>query len=190
MILSNPTEYDKLRLGNNFEIYKQTCIRKQISEIEPDIFISGSEVFLYPENITQLGITHLLCVSEDAYNESRSGINFLIEDCEKSPKIDYKCVFMQDNCRENILRPDALPVTLEYIHDTLQDSNVNTKILVYCQMGVSRSVAVVVGYFMWRDSLSYDDALCKIRKNRPKANPNTGFEKSLRENPIVINNHK
>lgn len=53
-------------------------------------------------------------------------------------------------------------------------------VLVYCQAGVSRSVAVTVASLMQCERLSYDIALAFVKQKRAQAEPNAGFEKQLR----------
>lgn len=59
------------------------------------------------------------------------------------------------------------------INDILavRDDNNNMKILVHCISGVSRSTCVVAGYMIAKYSIDVDDAIYKIRKIRPIANP-------------------
>ena len=56
----------------------------------------------------------------------------------------------------------------------------NETVMVHCNMGVSRSAAVVVRYLLNRDPrLSYDEALAQVRAARPIARPNALFESLL-----------
>jgi hypothetical protein len=52
---------------------------------------------------------------------------------------------------------------------------------VHCMAGVSRSASVVIGYLMWRDSLSFDQSLQAVKAVRPFIKPNQGFVKQLAE---------
>jgi protein-tyrosine phosphatase len=45
--------------------------------------------------------------------------------------------------------------------------------------GISRSAAVVTGFLMEEMNLNYDTALRYVRTNRPKVNPNRGFQEQL-----------
>ena len=50
------------------------------------------------------------------------------------------------------------------------------RVLVHCSAGISRSVSVVVNYFMYAGLAdSVNEALKKITKKRKQANPNQGF---------------
>lgn len=52
----------------------------------------------------------------------------------------------------------------------------NASVLVHCNMGVSRSAAVVIRHLMDRDpTLMYSEALARVRHLRPIARPNTLF---------------
>lgn len=53
--------------------------------------------------------------------------------------------------------------------------------LVHCHAGVSRSVTIVVAYFMKKYSWTVDQALSFIRSKRPRAKPNESFMKQLRQ---------
>lgn len=59
----------------------------------------------------------------------------------------------------------------------------NHTVLVVCNMGVSRSSAVVLRYLMERDGRSYDDALERLQTARFAAQPNALFESVLRHWP-------
>lgn len=60
-----------------------------------------------------------------------------------------------------------LPI-VQFIHDALQDSDGPNKILVHCEAGQSRSVAVICGYLMKTLKWSLEDAVRKIRCERTR----------------------
>ncbi|KAB5577360.1 hypothetical protein PHYPO_G00208990 [Pangasianodon hypophthalmus] len=53
-------------------------------------------------------------------------------------------------------------------------------VLVHCNNGVSRSVSVVIGYLMWREGQSFDDAFSQVKSSRPASCPNPGFIDQLK----------
>lgn len=54
-------------------------------------------------------------------------------------------------------------------------------ILIHCFAGLSRSVAMTMGFLMRKYRIGADDALALIRQSRPSAHPNDGFINRLRE---------
>ncbi|KAM5536132.1 hypothetical protein V8D89_010231 [Ganoderma adspersum] len=52
-------------------------------------------------------------------------------------------------------------------------------VLVHCQAGMSRSVAIVTAYLMVTQALDAEDALEVVRKARPDVQPNEGFMRQL-----------
>ena len=55
------------------------------------------------------------------------------------------------------------------------------RVLVHCNAGVSRSSSIVIHYLLTHGLVdSYDNALAVVRKVRPVAQPNEGFEAQLR----------
>ncbi|AYV84948.1 MAG: tyrosine-protein phosphatase [Satyrvirus sp.] len=56
----------------------------------------------------------------------------------------------------------------------------NNNILIHCMAGVSRSISVLIYYFMKKLHIGYDDALKIIKNKRIIANPNISFELQLK----------
>ncbi len=54
------------------------------------------------------------------------------------------------------------------------------RVLVRCNMGVSRSVSIVIRYLQQFEGLAYDEALRLVRRSRPIAQPNSLYERVLR----------
>lgn len=54
-------------------------------------------------------------------------------------------------------------------------------VLVHCQAGVSRSASVVIGYLMWKEQISYQEAYAAVKRCRPIIWPNDGFICQLQE---------
>eukprot|EP01061_Rhynchopus_euleeides_P014514 TRINITY_DN25124_c0_g2_i1.p1 TRINITY_DN25124_c0_g2~~TRINITY_DN25124_c0_g2_i1.p1 ORF type:complete len:646 (+),score=214.71 TRINITY_DN25124_c0_g2_i1:227-2164(+) len=64
----------------------------------------------------------------------------------------------------------------EYIHNQMRENN---SVLVHCFAGLSRSVACVCAYLIKMQKMTFKEAMTKIKKARPAANPNNGFRKQL-----------
>ena len=59
--------------------------------------------------------------------------------------------------------------------------HLNHNILVHCYMGISRSSSFVIYYLMRENGWDYNTCIDFIRKKRPSADPNYGFENQLKE---------
>ncbi|KAL0576450.1 tyrosine protein phosphatase yvh1 [Marasmius crinis-equi] len=70
---------------------------------------------------------------------------------------------------------DILQHFLPSISFIQAELNKGRGVLVHCQAGMSRSVAIVAAYLMYERKLTPDEALELIRKSRPDVDPNPGF---------------
>ena len=64
-----------------------------------------------------------------------------------------------------------------FIDENLKKGNV----LVHCLGGVSRSVSIVIAYFIRFRNIGFDQGLKFIKEKRPFVDPNDGFVKQLRK---------
>jgi hypothetical protein len=96
----------------------------------------------------------ILCVLYDAFD-------FILGNARTSSKADWE---------KSISRSDD---------DSTNNNIEGASCLVYCQAGCSRSVAIAIAFIMWRENISYDDAFAVVKKARPIARPNMGFQKQL-----------
>lgn len=70
----------------------------------------------------------------------------------------------------------VLSYAYKFLEQNLQTGNV----LVHCAMGISRSVALVIGYLLLKfPDLTYDYIYQYIKSHRSQINPNTGFKNQL-----------
>lgn len=67
---------------------------------------------------------------------------------------------------------------LEFIHNARMASS-NTKLLIHCQAGISRSVSFAIAYVMWAENLSFDEGLKLVHTHRSVASPNLNFAGQL-----------
>lgn len=61
------------------------------------------------------------------------------------------------------------------------------KVLVHCRAGISRSVTIICAYLIATKRITAKRALKLVRKKRPRANPNYGFWKQLRDMQRFLN---
>lgn len=54
-----------------------------------------------------------------------------------------------------------------------------TNIFIHCYAGVSRSVAIVCAYIMWKFKWNFETTIAFMRAKRIVAKPNDGFVKQL-----------
>lgn len=64
-------------------------------------------------------------------------------------------------------------------HDFISKGTRNGRVLVHCAEAKSRSVSIVLSYFMKVNQLDYRKAHKIIKKYHPTAEPNKGFKKQL-----------
>jgi dual specificity protein phosphatase-like protein len=80
----------------------------------------------------------------------------------------------------------AIPLINAYIDYTLKQ---NKKVLVRCQMGVSRSTAIILAYLKFIKKWDLAGALQHIKNIRPIVNPNQGFLRQLQNfDPSITKN--
>lgn len=87
---------------------------------------------------------------------------------------DYHRITITDSPTVNIMR--HLPLAVRFIHDSVQ---LQKKVFVHCDAGVSRSTTVVMAYFMATRRLTFRQALELVRSKRGCTFPNEGFQRQL-----------
>ncbi|KAH7699263.1 dual specificity phosphatase [Aphelenchoides avenae] len=99
-----------------------------------------------------------------------------IPEGERIPGIEYKFIFAMDMVTQDLLGNNILENAIDYIERAVKDG---ASLLVHCELGVSRSIAVVIGYLMRRFEWSAKKALLFIQRSRPIAHPNASFMTQL-----------
>lgn len=113
--------------------------------------------------ISQLGITHILNVSDNIPNYY-----------EDSREITYMRVPIAD-CGSVILK-DYFPAVFAFINNALETGG---RILVHCFAGKSRSASFVIAYLMKYQTMSFKHAFAHVQMHRAVVEPNLGFELQL-----------
>ena len=75
--------------------------------------------------------------------------------------------------------------TTHYTEDNLKNGG---NVLVHCVAGISRSASVVLAYLMWKENMSFEEALEYLKGLRPIVEPNDGFVKQLKDFEVQIRN--
>ena len=89
----------------------------------------------------------------------------------------YKTLEIQDNEYEIII--NSLIKGIEFIEN-------NKTILVHCREGISRSSTIVIGYIMYKEKKSYNEAENFVREKKDDIKPNENFVKQLKEFGDII----
>lgn len=135
--------------------------------VRPNLYV-GSQDSTSPETLAKYQINNVLSIG--------------IEAPYKIPSVNYHFCELLD-----IPETDLAPVTshtTQLIRNWLEDDR---KVLVHCNAGVSRSVAVVVAFLICADGLTLQQAIDKVRSVRTCARPNIGFIKHLQHLENSIN---
>lgn len=130
--------------------------------IEPNLYISNLNAATDLKTLAQYKITHIVTIDT-------CPLPRLVTDIET---IECKYIGLADLPSEDLL--SHFDDTYEFITVGLEKGAV----LVHCLCGVSRSATVVLAYLMRRDGLSVNEALKRVRSQRPVC-PNQGFISQL-----------
>lgn len=152
--------------GNNVEIEQtfgfvvDTKPDNIPAEITENLYL-GSQDCCDLHILQQFGISSVLSVGIEAPCVY-SHVNYKHVPCLDLPETDIVAV----------LENDCAPFLSEAIRN-------GKNVLVHCNAGVSRSSAVIIGFLMLSNSLSYKDAYNVVKLKRQCIKPNSGFEKQL-----------
>lgn len=124
--------------------------------------------------LEKVGITHVLCVATDVvpftFNQELR--------CNGQARFIFKRISVNDTAMDAAKLANNFELAIKFIEDALA-VNSSTKVLVYCFMGRSRSVTIAAAFLIKLTGENVDKVLDWIRINRPLANPNSEFYRSL-----------
>ncbi|CAA7271144.1 unnamed protein product [Cyclocybe aegerita] len=143
---------------------------RNVSEIIPRLYISDLAFAESPALLSSYRITHILSTLPDTIFRPPPSL------------LPMQPVRMQIRVEDLPFAELAahLPTTTAFIRDALASSP-ETRVLVHCAEGVSRSVSVVAAFLMAHYGWSPNDALNYIKSKRRVADPNFGFIQQLHE---------
>ena len=128
------------------------------SEVLPWLCVSGQLPAETLETLLNTGITDIVNTAE------------MVCPCKYPDYFNYYPIRMRDSPSENIMT--YFPHCVAAIDAARKNDG---KILVHCHQGVSRSVTLVAAYLMWKDCITAEEAVDKVRESRNVARPNAGF---------------
>lgn len=129
-----------------------------MSKINNFIFLGGIKEVEDFDFLKKNKITHILSVLD------------LVDKPNVSKEFKHLFLEVKDDDLENIIQ--HFPKCHEFIEECI--SNLG-KILVHCEMGISRSSTIVISYLMKKKQMTFKRAFKKVKAKRPKIKPNTAF---------------
>jgi len=146
-------------------------VRNISDEVFPGILVGDKGAACNRYYLCKLGVTHVLNAAEGHSN----GTVDTDKEFYEPWGITYKGLRLLDVPQTNI----ALHFNdiTEFIDAALSGGG---KVLVNCEMGMSRSSTCVLAYLMLKHKMTAGDALAKVRKHR-YVRPNKGFLRQLYE---------
>jgi protein tyrosine phosphatase len=132
----------------------------EIQQVRPRLFIGTQHAASQKKLLKELEITHII---------SMNGSTPLWPG-----DFQYQTLFTTDDDDSMLLEH-----MLEAIH-FMESALVNGgNVLVHCSRGVNRSGAMLIGYLMMSEGLSYSEALAVAREARPCISPRAGMMEQL-----------
>ncbi len=103
-------------------------------------------------------------------------INISVEHpCLYSDKIEYLHLEIED--KEDVLLKDRFDETIDFMNKAFE--NPSNRILVHCNLGISRSTTLILAYLMKTYNATLLEAFRFLRHRRPIICPNIGFLRQL-----------
>ncbi|CAN2389863.1 protein tyrosine/serine/threonine phosphatase activity [Pristimantis euphronides] len=146
-----------------------------VNEVFHNLYIGDEKTALDRYSLEKTGFTHILNAAHGRWNVDTGAEYYSDMD------VEYYGVEATDLSTFNLSQffyPAA-----EFIHMALNKSN--SKVLVHCAMGRSRSAAIVLAYLMIYEKMTVVDAIAQVVKHRCIL-PNRGFLKQLRQLDIEL----
>ncbi|KAG8520318.1 Dual specificity protein phosphatase 19 [Galemys pyrenaicus] len=134
----------------------------QVGVIKPWLLLGSQDVAHDLDTLKKHKVTHILNVACGVENAFLS--DFL-----------YKNISILDLPETNIL--SYFPECFEFIKQAKLKNGV---VLVHCNAGVSRAAAIVIGFLMNSEEISFTSAFSLVKNARPSICPNAGFMEQLR----------
>ncbi len=165
-IQAGPIEDEKRFFQQNvINMYRNN---NDIHEVYPNLFLSNRKTAENIDVIMNHDINVIICIT----NGIRSGKT--ITDYTNL-KIDYYSYSLPDVPDANI-KPIA-DIVVKIIDHYL---SLGKKVLVHCEMGISRSASLVIAYIMQKEGKNFEESLKHVKEKRNIVNPNIGFVNQLK----------
>jgi hypothetical protein len=151
----------------------QTHDISQITDNDPkyedgNLFISNYDTARCKDMALMYNIEAIVNVSNKSYE----------------PYTSNYCEFKLDDDLESKLFPD-IDNAYNFIDKYISQGQ---NVLVHCMAGISRSVSYVIYYLMKKKTISFYDALDRVKNARAIAGPNVNFRRQLKKYQVDILN--
>ncbi|KAH9004475.1 protein-tyrosine phosphatase-like protein [Lactarius hatsudake] len=134
------------------------------SEVLPRVYLTDLFTARDETQLSTLGITHVISVIEHAPT------------FPQTHPLRTLHIPLSDSSDQDILA--HLPTTTSFIRDALAESP-DSRVMVHCLMGISRSATVVCAYLVATARVTPHEALMAVREKRGIVSPNIGFLSQL-----------
>nr|CAD7423785.1 unnamed protein product [Timema monikensis] len=159
-------------------------MRRDMQEIIPGLFLGpySSAMRSKLEQLTRLGITHIVCVRQDIESHFirpnfPDKFKLVVAALEISfARLRYLTLNIADTVTENIIQ--HFSKMRQFVDESLATGG---KTLVHGNAGISRSAALVLAYIMEKYGLTCKEAFSLVQQRRFCINPNEGFIAQLSE---------
>ncbi|XP_045152048.1 dual specificity protein phosphatase 19 isoform X1 [Echinops telfairi] len=135
----------------------------QVGVLKPWLLLGSQDAAHDLETLKKHKVTHILNVACGVENAFLSDFT-------------YKSISILDLPETDLL--SYFPECFEFIEHAKVEDGV---VLVHCNAGVSRAAAVVIGFLMNSEEISFTNAFSLVKNARPSICPNSGFMEQLRQ---------
>ena len=132
--------------------------------------------------INDLKITHIVNVTPHKNYFENNGdceSNEKEKEKEKEKEIQYYRINVDDDAKAADTLKQHFNKVIEFIDNALKNNN--NKVLIHCEVGISRSSTVTIAYIMKRKNMKFVDAFEFVKTKRPRIKPRKEFQTKLKE---------
>ena len=133
-----------------------------MDEVYPGVFVGGDVSARDKDLLLSHGITHILIASSPDSSPYHPSL------------FTYQCHHLKNANSESI--ESLFYESAQFIDTALASGG---KVLVHCEMGMSRSVALSIAYIILKTGDSFDTVYEAVKRRRNIAEPNMGFQTQL-----------
>jgi atypical dual specificity phosphatase len=178
-------------------MYSLGQLKREASQILPDLFLSDAFTARWGTTLDRLKITHIISVLEEPITFPRTEKSLKLLHIPASDDVNTDLLSFMDQTTEFIkeaigtskreqeqLEEMPLSSTIETTDDgsPVPSGDVQeNRVLVHCLAGMSRSATIVIAYLLATTPMSTEEATEFVRSKRSIIRPNYGFTKQLEQ---------